>query len=81
MNGFDSPLGSMNEKNWKLFIETISKIVNIKKDDSVFELGCGAGSFLYLFYEKGFYVAGIDFSEKLIEKANGVFKKINNKIL
>lgn len=75
MNGFDSPLGSMNESDWRLFVGSLYERLNIRENESIFELGCGAGSFLYPFYEKGFSVAGIDFSEKLIEKANEVFKK------
>ena len=77
MNGFDTPLGSMNVNNWKSYVETISKIVNIKKGDSIFELGCGAGSFLYPFYEKGLKVAGLDFSNVLIKKANEIFSNGN----
>ena len=77
MNGFDSPLGSMNEINWRAYIETISKRINLKENSSIFEIGCGSGAFLYPFYEKGLQIGGIDFSVKLIDIAREVFKSNN----
>jgi len=77
MNGFDSPLGSMYESDWRAFVEKISKRIKIKENSSIFEIGCGSGAFLFPFYEKGLQIGGIDFSVKQIDIAKEVFNSNN----
>ena len=68
-DGFDSPLGIMNETDWRNYIQLMFYKLEIEINDSVFEIGCGAGAFLYPFYEKFFKIGGIDISKSLIDIA------------
>ena len=44
------------------------------KIQSVFDVGCGCGANMYLYYEDGIIVGGADFSNRQIEIAHKVFK-------
>lgn len=74
MNGFDGGTGKITVDNWKMFINFIEKELEIKKKDSIYEVGCGSGAFLYHFYRKGHNVGGMDYSDSLIEIAKKVIK-------
>lgn len=47
--------------------EYIKENLKFSQNDSVFELGCGAGANLYLFAREGSKVGGIDFAEQLVD--------------
>jgi SAM-dependent methyltransferase len=68
-NGFDSPLGMMKESDWREFVDIAIKKTGLEKGDSIFEVGCGSGAFLYPLYEQGHEVAGIDFAPGQIDVA------------
>lgn len=68
-NGFDSPLGMMHESDWLLFIDKITKKVGIAESDTIFEVGCGSGAFLYPYHVKGHTVSGVDYAPGQIEVA------------
>jgi SAM-dependent methyltransferase len=76
LNGFDTPLGMMKEEDWIHFVESIKLRCNITKSDTIFEVGCGSGAFLFPFVESGYLVSGIDFSEKLIQKGMSLSSKL-----
>jgi 2-polyprenyl-3-methyl-5-hydroxy-6-metoxy-1,4-benzoquinol methylase len=70
VDGFSSPFGKLsNVKNWEQYIEMVVAKLNIKPGDSIFEVGCGAGAFLYPFYQKGHQVGGIDYAPNLVSIA------------
>ena len=68
-DGFDSPLGIMKQYDWRNYINNIHNQLQIEPKDSIFEIGCGAGAFLFPFYEKNYKIGGIDISESLIDIA------------
>lgn len=68
-DGFDTAYGSVNEMAWIKYIQHIAAKLQIIPKDSLFEVGCGAGAFLYPFYQQGNKVAGIDYSVKLVKIA------------
>ena len=45
------------------------ELLNLTKDSSVFEVGCGTGANLYLMQRDGMTVGGTDYAEGLIETA------------
>jgi SAM-dependent methyltransferase len=66
LDGFDSPLGYMSELDWVEYVESCLSRNKINLPDEIFEVGCGAGAFLYPLRNQGFVVSGIDISESLI---------------
>jgi trans-aconitate methyltransferase len=67
LDGFDSGFNTLNEEIWIEYTSYITDILKIKKEFSIFEVGCGSGAFLYPFYCNHHNVAGIDYSRALIE--------------
>ena len=56
--------------------DTINKYMNPDKEKNLIDLGCGTGTHAHIFKEMGYNVAGIDASEKMIEKAKNKFPDI-----
>lgn len=73
-DGFDSGAGSFTLKNWKTYTQEFYNILSIKSNESVFDVGCGSGAFLYTLYLSNNKVGGIDYSLPLIDLANRVMK-------
>ncbi len=69
LDGFDSPLGAMSETDWKTYVGVFAERCALAAGDSIFEVGCGSGAFLFPFYQQGHAVSGIDYSEELIQVA------------
>lgn len=72
-DGFDSPTGKIETDSWISFIESIKQRFSILPSESIFEVGCGSGAFLYPFYDAGHNVGGIDYSKKLIDSCKKIF--------
>jgi SAM-dependent methyltransferase len=68
-DGLDTGFGSVSESSWREFSLRIAGELNAGPGTSVFEVGCGAGAFLYPFHERGCAVGGLDQSAALIEYA------------
>ena len=73
-DGFDSGAGSFTLKNWKTYTQDFYNILSIKSNESVFDIGCGSGAFLYPLNLSSIKVGGIDYSSPLIDFANRVMK-------
>jgi SAM-dependent methyltransferase len=72
-DGFDSSFGGGIESiDWVQYLDSIAARLHLEPGDSIFEVGCGAGAFLYPFFAKGHRVAGIDYSESLAAIAREV---------
>lgn len=69
LDGFDSPLGAMSEQDWNIYVGVFARRCGLVADDSIFEVGCGSGAFLFPFYQQGHAVSGIDYSEELVRIA------------
>jgi trans-aconitate methyltransferase len=74
-DGFDTAYGGIEESSWIYYIQRQAIKLEISPDDSIFEVGCGAGAFLYPFYQQGNPVAGIDYSAKLVKIAKDTMPK------
>jgi hypothetical protein len=70
LDGFDSPTGFIKTDSWINFIDDLKSKYGILHTDSIFEVGCGAGAFLYPFYLSSNSVGGIDYSKNLINSCN-----------
>lgn len=73
VDGFNSPFGGLNETaHWLEYLDSLRHKLPILAGDSIFEVGCGAGAFLYPFYQAGHCVAGIDYAPNLVTLATAV---------
>lgn len=59
--------------NSHLIVEEIIKILNIKDNDSILEVGCGCG-FLSREFQKDYDYTGVDYSLAIINKHKNIFK-------
>ena len=73
-DGFDS-LERFDVDSWIEYSESLLKLAEIKKNDSIFEIGCGSGAFLYNLYLKNYEIAGCDYSSPLIQIAQRFMPK------
>ncbi|SDK12999.1 Methyltransferase domain-containing protein [Methylophilus rhizosphaerae] len=70
LDGFDSGAGKINPADWQEYTRRISEKLGLKPGDSVFEVGCGAGAFLFALRQQfALEVGGLDYTAGLIEAA------------
>lgn len=68
-DGMDTGFGSVGEDGWQCYVLASAATIGITPDASIFEVGCGAGAWLYELAQLGCQVAGLDSSPALIEYA------------
>ena len=71
-DGFDTGFGSMTNESWIAFVRSIERLLCLEPPASVYEIGCGAGAFLFDLAARGYRVAGCDRSATLIGYAREV---------
>ncbi|MFD1992652.1 class I SAM-dependent methyltransferase [Paenibacillus nicotianae] len=76
-DGFNSGAGKIAAPDWLAYSSYVTQLAQISSNDSIYEIGCGSGAFLYPFYQQGHAVGGIDYSANLIEIANMVMPTMN----
>lgn len=70
LDGFDSGAGKINLADWQEYTHRISDKLGMQSGHSVFEVGCGAGAFLYaLRQQHTLAVGGLDYAAGLIDAA------------
>lgn len=74
-DGFDSGAGSFNLEDWKNYTNEHFQKLDIDVKDSIYDIGCGSGAFVYPLYLENHKVGGIDYSYVLIDLANTVMKE------
>lgn len=65
-DGMDTGFGSVDEEPWRDYVKGAAAEIGIESRSSVFEVGCGAGAWLYELACMGCDVAGLDASPALI---------------
>jgi trans-aconitate methyltransferase len=65
-DGMDTGFGSVGEQAWRRYVVETARTIGIEPGCSVFEVGCGAGAWLYELDRIGCQVAGLDGSAALI---------------
>jgi SAM-dependent methyltransferase len=65
----DAGCGAMTEATWMELHASADGILDVRRGESLLEVGCGAGAFLFPFAKKGAVVTGIDYSPTLLEIA------------
>jgi SAM-dependent methyltransferase len=70
LDGFDSGAGKINLADWQEYTRRISEKLGLKTGDSVFEVGCGSGAFLYSLRQQiKLDVGGLDYAAGLLSAA------------
>lgn len=82
LDGFDEGAGRVQVEDWRKYAELIIDKLEMKKNDSILEVGCVSGALLYALNEHlELNVAGIDYSENLIKVAKKALPKGNMQVL
>jgi len=68
-DGFDTPYGKMSAEVWSTYVSRIYRLVGLVPGDSLYDVGCGSGAFLYPAYTSGITVGGLDYSTSLVRVA------------
>ncbi len=53
----------------------VNKLIGIFKSKNILDVGCGSGIFMLDFIYKGANVTGIDYSQKMLQLAQGLFNR------
>ncbi len=65
-DGLDTGFGNVAEAAWREFVTRTAATLDLGRGSRVFEVGCGAGAFLYPLHEAGCIVGGLDQSAALV---------------
>jgi SAM-dependent methyltransferase len=74
-DGFDTAFGRVPEHEWTGYVMDWALRLGISSSHTVYEVGCGAGAFLYPLYQKGAGVGGLDSSQSLLAIARSVMPR------
>ena len=77
VSGFDTGTGKCTEQQWRAYVTQMQEWLAITLDKTVCEIGCGGGAFLYVLYEQGVQVSGIDYSDTSIAVAKRVMPEMD----
>ena len=67
--GFDTPFAAASDEAWLQHVSRTAAAIGIVPGCSVFDVGCGAGAYLFDLHQRGCSVAGLDGSSTLIRLA------------
>ena len=68
IDGHDG-FGGIEESAWLAYADRVATKLAIQIGDSIYEVGCGAGAFLYPWHVRGHRVGGMDYAENLVRVA------------
>jgi SAM-dependent methyltransferase len=67
LDGFDTGAGRIEAQDWQAYCEIIGRKLGVRNGHSVFEVGCGAGAFLFALRKIWVLeIGGLDYSKSLI---------------
>lgn len=69
LNGYHTPTATVSPGAWREYVLGLAERHGLRPGARVFEVGCGAGAFLYPLARAGFVTDGLDFAPGLIEAA------------
>lgn len=82
-DGFDTVGGDFSVHDWKEYTLFLASKLDIGINDTLYEVGCGSGAFIYPLFVAGHKVGGCDYSQPLIELAQTIIannKFVNNQV-
>lgn len=69
LDGYQTKRDAVTMSDWKNYIDSIAKQLKLRPGTSLYEVGCGAGAFLFPLYQQGIEISGCDFSSTMVEIA------------
>ncbi|HAV42595.1 TPA: class I SAM-dependent methyltransferase [bacterium] len=72
IDGFDKGAGNMTEEVWLKAVGVAIRELELRPNEYLLEVGCGAGAMLLPLSETGVKVTGVDFSSSLIDIAKKI---------
>jgi trans-aconitate methyltransferase len=73
-DGFEG-LGAVDESAWREYVARIGEALGIVPGDSLYDVGCGAGAFLYPWRDAGIRLGGLERSNTLAGFARAALPK------
>lgn len=74
-DGLDTGFGSVGEAAWRQYVHETASTLGATPGCSLFEVGCGAGAYLFELYRAGCEVGGLDASAALLNYAREVMPR------
>jgi SAM-dependent methyltransferase len=74
-DGYDT-LAAVTPTAWTEHVHRIASKLALRAGDSVFDVGCGAGAFLWPLRERGHPVGGLDYSSRQIARARAAMPQV-----
>lgn len=68
-DGYNTGHGDLEITAWTEFAHRMYDVLELHAGDTLFDVGCGAGAFLYPAFQHGVRVGGVDYSETRIDLA------------
>jgi SAM-dependent methyltransferase len=68
-DGFDDGFSKFSEEAWRQYVLRTARTIGIGPESKLFDVGCGAGAFLFELARQGCRVAGLDASSTLLQYA------------
>ena len=68
LDGFDI-LGGVTVAAFRAHCDYLAVEMDLRAGETIFDVGCGAGAFLYPFHEQGHGVGGLDYAANLVQIA------------
>ena len=82
LDGFDSGAGHVDVADWREYARKVAGMLGLADGNSIYEVGCGAGAFLYALSEvAAVRVAGCDYSAVLVDSARSAIPGGNFAVL
>jgi trans-aconitate methyltransferase len=69
-DGHDTGFGDLTDASWRSHVHDVARRLGLEPGASVFDVGCGAGAFLFPLWEAGHVVGGLDASAALVDLAS-----------
>ena len=76
-DGFDSGAGSFTLEDWEKYTQDHFKRLGVNFSDTIYDVGCGSGAFVYSLYLQKHTVGGVDYSMSLINLAKTIMPSGN----
>ena len=80
LNGYHTPTATVAPSTWREHVLSLAERHELRPGMRIFEVGCGAGAFLYPLARAGFVTDGLDFAPGLVAAARRALPEAQLKV-